>query len=170
MQGNILFQIGYVGSQGHRLLASHDLNYGQAQPCLDLNALSNRHRRQPASPAAPSTPIPAFTIQPNEIPAGFDLHLPYGPQPTVTGPNPNPITLVGLRKYSSPLCNPLTGQGCPPDGVPVFSSIFAEDTVANSNYNSLQISAEKRFSHGLQFQPPTPGVSPSITLPASKTS
>jgi hypothetical protein len=57
-----------------------------------------------------------------------------------------------LRQYSSPNCNPLTGVGCPPDGVPVFSSIFTENTVANSNYNSLQVSAEKRFSHGLQFQ------------------
>jgi hypothetical protein len=30
--------------------------------------------------------------------------------------------------------------------------IFAEDTVAKSNYNSLQALFEKRFSHGLQFQ------------------
>jgi len=35
-----------------------------------------------------------------------------------------------------------------PDGVPVFSSIFAEDTIANSNYNSLQVQVEKRFSQG----------------------
>ena len=34
----------------------------------------------------------------------------------------------------------------------MFSSIFAEDTIANSNYNSLQVSLEKRFSHGLQAQ------------------
>jgi hypothetical protein len=67
-------------------------------------------------------------------------------------PNPNPITLVGLRKYSSPLCNPLTGTGCSPDGIPVFSSIFSEDTIGNSNYNSLQIGAEKRSIAGLQFQ------------------
>ena len=33
----------------------------------------------------------------------------------------------------------------------MFSSIFAQDTIANSNYNSLQVSLEKRFSHGLQF-------------------
>jgi len=59
---------------------------------------------------------------------------------------------VGLRQYSSPFCQPTTGAGCPPDGVPVFSSIFAQDTIGNSNYNSLQASLEKRFSHGLQFE------------------
>ena len=76
------------------------------------------------------------------------LNLPYGPTPSVTGPNPNPITLVGLRKYSSPNCNPLTGTGCPVDGVPVFSNIFSEDTVAHSNYNSLQARMQTRFSKG----------------------
>src|SRR5205823_1782878 len=68
---------------------------------------------------------------------------------------------VGLRKYSSPQCNPIGGfdqanqvftNGCPQDGVPVFSSVFAQDTIANSNYNSLQAMLEKRFERGLQFQ------------------
>jgi hypothetical protein len=45
----------------------------------------------------------------------------------------------------------LTGNGCPGDGIPVFSSIFAQDTIANSAYNSLQASLDKRFAHGLQF-------------------
>ena len=36
--------------------------------------------------------------------------------------------------------------------MPVFSNIFSENTVANSNYNGLQISLEKNFSHGLLFQ------------------
>jgi hypothetical protein len=63
-----------------------------------------------------------------------------------------PITLVGLRPYSSPNCQPFSGAGCPADGVPVFSNIFSEDTVANSNYNGLQISVEKNYSHGLLFQ------------------
>ena len=36
--------------------------------------------------------------------------------------------------------------------MPVFSGIFSEDTIAHSNYNSLQALFEKRFSHGLQFQ------------------
>jgi hypothetical protein len=35
--------------------------------------------------------------------------------------------------------------------VPVFSEIYAEDPIANSNYNSLQASLEKRFAKGLQF-------------------
>ncbi len=151
LPGNMVLQMGYVGSQGHRLLASHDLNYGQAQPCLDLNALSGLAGDNSLA-CGPFSSDSSYTIAANEIPSGFQLHLPYGPAPVVTGPNPNPITLVGLRRYSSPLCNPLTGAGCPPDGVPVFASIFAEDTVANSNYNSLQASLEKRFSHGLQFQ------------------
>ena len=151
LRGDVLFQIGYVGTQAHRLLASYDLNYGQAQTCLDLNQLSILANDSSLA-CGPFYADSAFTVAPNEIPAGFTLHLPYGPQPTVTGPNPNPITLVGLRRYSSPNCNPMTRAGCPPDGVPVFSSIFTENTVANSNYNSLQVSAEKRFSHGLQFQ------------------
>ena len=70
----------------------------------------------------------------------------------VTGPIRLPITLVGLRQYSSPNCDPHTGTGCPSDGMPVFSSIFAQDTIANSNYNSLQASLEKRFTHGVQSQ------------------
>src|SRR5262249_2117510 len=92
-------------------------------------------------------------------PAG-GLHLPYG----VNGPSvipggtaigsvaPNGITLVGLRRYSSPRFDPLSGAGSPWDGVPVFSSIFAQNTEAASNYNSLQVSLEKRLAHGLQFE------------------
>jgi hypothetical protein len=45
----------------------------------------------------------------------------------------------------------MTGAGCPLSQVPVFSSIFAQDTIANSAYNSLQASLDKRFAHGLQF-------------------
>jgi len=151
VQKDLLVQAGYVGSQGHRLLATQDLNYGQAQPCLDLNRLSTL-TDNPALACGPFGSDSAYTVPANAIPAGFTLHLPYGPVSSVTGPNANPITLVGLRRYSSPLCNPLTGTGCPPDGIPVFGSIFSEDTIANSNYNSLQVSVEKRAVAGLQFQ------------------
>ena len=33
----------------------------------------------------------------------------------------------------------------------MFTSIFAQDTIASSSYNSLQVSLDKRFAHGLQF-------------------
>jgi hypothetical protein len=41
--------------------------------------------------------------------------------------------------------------GCPPDGIPVFASIFANPPIANSSYNSLQGLVSHSFSHGLQF-------------------
>jgi carboxypeptidase family protein len=161
---DMVLSIGYVGSQGHRLLATHDLNFGNAQTCLDLNNLANIDPTAVTdgfgnqTGCGPFFADSSFGIPANAIPAGFTLHLPNGQ--TVTGPNAQPIGLVGLRKYSSPRCNPVGGwdgigtfiNGCPSDGVPVFSSIFAQDTIANSNYNSLQASLEKRLSHGLQFQ------------------
>jgi hypothetical protein len=143
---DLVLQIAYVGSQGHRLLITHDLNYSQAQTCQDINATLG------SGSCGPFGEDSLFTIPAGAIPAGFTFHLPYGSVPTVTGPNANPITLVGLRQFSSPFCEPTTGAGCPQDGVPVFGSIFAQDTIGNSNYNSLQISAEKHFSKGLQFQ------------------
>jgi hypothetical protein len=145
LRGDMVLQLAYVGSQGHRLLATHDLNFGQAQTCLDLNAILG------AGTCGPFGADGSYTVPANSIPAGVTLHLPYGSVPTVTGPNNPAITLVGLRPYSSPFCQPTTGAGCPPDGVPVFGSVFAQDTIANSSYNSLQASVEKRFSRGLQF-------------------
>jgi len=147
---DIVLQIGYVGRQGHRLLATHDLNFGNAQTCNDLNAILGAGTCFQFG-ADSSYTVPAGTV----IPAGVTLHLPYGSVSSIIGPatiGPNGITLVGLRPFSSPQCQPTTGAGCPQDGVPVFSSIFAQDTVANSNYNALQIMVEKRFSHGLQLQ------------------
>ncbi len=109
----------------------------------------------PADPALSAMPAQPFKV-PSTSCAG--LVLPYSGAP---GGNPscfsgtvgpNGLTLVGTRPYSSPNCNPLSGVGCPSDGVPVFSNIFAEDTNANSNYNGLQVSLEKSYSHGLLFQ------------------
>ncbi len=141
---DMMLQLGYVGSQGHRLLASLDQNFGNAQTCLDLNQI-------PGMSCGPFGEDTAYSIPAGAIPPGVTLHLPYGSVPSVTGPNADPITLVGLRKYSSPLCQPTTGTGCPPDGVPVFSSLFAMEPIANSAYNSLQAQLNKRFSHGLQL-------------------
>jgi outer membrane receptor protein involved in Fe transport len=161
---DLVLSVGYVGSQGHRLLVTRDLNYGNPQTCLDLLAMSNTYGDQNLSCGTYFADSPFFiptteSGTPTVAPAG-GLHLPYG----VNGPSvipagtridsvaPNGITLVGLRRYSSPRCDPLSGNGCPSDGVPVFSSIFSQDTAAASNYNSLQASLEKRLSHGLQFE------------------
>ena len=39
LPGDILFQIGYVGSQGHRLLASYEINIGNPTTCNQLNTI-----------------------------------------------------------------------------------------------------------------------------------
>lgn len=162
---NMMMQVGYVGSQGHRLLISHDINYGKAQTCLDLMNLSS-YNNDPSYNCSQNSSDNSFYIPPTaNLPANFTFHLPYGgpngaPMTVSGGPNgtpvasiaPNGITLVGIRQYSSPLCQPLTGVGCPADGIPIFSSIFAEDTIGNSNYNSFQAMVQRNFSGGLQFQ------------------
>ena len=149
LTNDLKFEIGYVGSQGHRLLATHDVNFGTAQTCLDINDLLG------AGSCGPYFSDSAFFIPQGTVTGPNGFHIPYGPNgPTVIAPNtplPTDITLVGLRRYSSPQCDPSTGVGCPADGIPVFRSIFTQDTIANSAYNSLQASLDKRFAHGLQF-------------------
>jgi hypothetical protein len=163
----MLFQVGYVGSQGHRLISMVNRNPGNAQTCLDINSIYTA-----VGEPAPCAPLGGedgtYVILPGMIQPGQVLHMPYGPDATITGPNPTPITLVGIRKYSSPLCQPTTatfsphgtvdtpygklamGQGCPAAGVPVFTELFNMDPVATSSYNALQTLLMKRFSR-LQF-------------------
>jgi len=159
---DLVMQIGYVGSQGHRLLASHDINAANPQTCLDIIALANNNPANVSSYGAPATCGPflednqySVTLPSSNgtlLPNGF--HMPNG---TVLQSAGQTLNLVGLRPYSSPNCNSTqpaftAGSGCPIDGVPIFTNIFAEDTIAASAYNSFQASLEKRFSGGLQFQ------------------
>ena len=144
---DLVFQIAYIGRQGHRLLATQELNPGDPQTCLDLNA--NLGPGTCTQFGADSS----YFIEPDTV-LTADLHLPYGankvlPAGTVIGSSG--LTLVGLRPFSSPNCEPTTGAGCPADGLPVFSSVFQQGTISSSSYHSLQASLEKRFSHGLQF-------------------
>ena len=156
---DLVWQIGYVGSQGHRLLASHDIDPSNPQTCLDIINIAaadpalvtdGSGNQTTCGPVAEDAPFVIGT----GTPLPNDLHLPYGPTRLIPAGTTltNPVTLVGLRPYSSPNCIPTTGAGCPTDGVPVFTNIFAEDTIAASAYNSLQTMLEKRFAHGLQFQ------------------
>jgi len=149
LANSLMLQVGYVGSEGHHLLVGRDINPSTPQTCLDINTVFG------SEVCAPSGEDAQFIMPPGAVapPGGF--HVPYGPNgPSVVpaGTSIAGLDLVGLRPYSSPNCNPFTGTGCPVDGIPVFSSIFAEDTVANSAYNAFEAMLEKRFSHGLQFQ------------------
>lgn len=148
---SMLFQISYVGTQAHRLLASHDLNFGNAQTCLALNQILGAGTCGPFGEDVPYF-IPSGTVLPVDLPLPYNAGSGGNVVPAGTRVGPAGITLVGIRPFSSPLCQPLTGTNCPPDGVPVFSNIFAEDTNSNSSYNSLQVSLEQNYSHGLQFE------------------
>ena len=150
---DLVLQIGYVGSQGHRLLATTDLNRANPQTCLDIMALANQNANNVSSFGVPGTcgaflEDSQFTITLDPSAPISTFHLPNGTTHALDGSTMN---FVGIRPYSSPNCQ-LDGSTCPPDQIPVFSNIFAQDTIANSAYNSLQVDLEKRFSHGLQFQ------------------
>ncbi|MBZ5681628.1 MAG: TonB-dependent receptor [Acidobacteriia bacterium] len=150
---DLVLQLGYVGSQGHRLLVSNDLNRATPQTCLDIASIA---AGDPSGNSVSSFNTPGATCnqfaEDNQftvvVPNGFNFHMPNGTTVAGTGQT---VNFVGIRPYSSPNCQP-DGTNCPPDGVPVFSNIFAQDTIANSSYNSFQANLEKRFSNGLQLQ------------------
>jgi outer membrane receptor protein involved in Fe transport len=150
---DIVFHLNYVGSQGHRLLASHDINPSNPQTCLDIMSIAAQNPNSVTdgfgnnvncAPVSEDGPFVAV------VPNGMTFHMPNGKTVTGTG---QALTFVGLRPYSSPNCDPFTANNCPlATGSPVFTSIFAEDTIAVSAYNALQTMVEKRFSHGVQLQ------------------
>ncbi len=155
---DLLLQINYVGSQGHRLLASHDINAGSPQTCLDIIAISQANpanvtdgfgNQVTCGPTAEDNPYSVIVPNGFTSSAGGGFHLPNGQSVAGAG---QALTFVGIRPYSSPNCDWSTGANCPTNGTPIFTNIFAEDTIANSAYNSLQTMLEKRFSHGVQFQ------------------
>ena len=155
---NLVLSLGYVGSQGHRLLATTDLNRATPQTCLDIISIANANASNVTSFGAPVTcgPFLEDSLYSVTVPAGFPGKTGQGfdmPNGTVlSNATQQSVQFVGVRPYSSPNCNNATGTGCPPDGIPVFSNIFAQDTIANSSYNSFQADLEKRFSNGLQLQ------------------
>ena len=94
---DMMFQLGYVGSQGHRLLAGHDINPSNPQTCLDMFNISQYYAPTLADGTANPNANPTLnadyacgptvedsrtmaTARPTSIPASYTLHLPYGPR------------------------------------------------------------------------------------------
>src|SRR5208282_4115336 len=72
---DLVLQLGYVGSQGHRLLASHDIDPAIPQSCLDLNAISQFYAQSnpalsTATACGPFLEDNQFLLPANSIPAG----------------------------------------------------------------------------------------------------
>jgi hypothetical protein len=150
---DLVLQVGFVGSQGHRLLATTDLNRATPQTCLDIIALASHNASNVSSFFTPASCGPflednQYTVTLDPTAPISTFHLPNGATHALDG---STINFTGIRPYSSPNCQ-LDGTTCPADQIPVFSNIFAQDTIANSAYNSFQVDLEKRFSHGLQLQ------------------
>jgi hypothetical protein len=120
-----------------------------------------------ASPLAnPATCLPPISI--TAVPDG-KLHAPYFMQWSfaVEHQAGNALNLraqyVGTRAVNQPYETQVNGYqtACPgcfapfPYGQPVdprFGQVTQLNTGANSHYNGLQLTADKRLSHGLQFQ------------------
>jgi len=155
---DMVLSVGYVGSQGHRLLATRDINFGNAQSCIDMQNISDYYTN-----VAPNATLASdYACGPFFADSSFLLpRVPYPQGSRFTcrmGRCQASVLVIRIRPWSAcvatvrQFASPRPVVGCPSDGVPVFSSIFAQDTIANSNYNSLQASLERRMSHGLQFE------------------
>ena len=92
---DLLLQINYVGSQGHRLLASHDINPGNQQTCSDLNTYLGAGT---CGPTLEDTVFGAFTLPYND-----KFQLPNG-QEITGGVGGTPMYIAGTRPYSVPNC------------------------------------------------------------------
>jgi hypothetical protein len=104
-----------------------------------------------------------FTIQ-HELPSSMVVQVGYvghmgrhleervSIDPAGQAPGVNPVCAAEpscsyFNMDPTTLANPLTQ-----DGAVVFGGVGEQATVANSNYNSLQISVTKKTTHGLEFQ------------------
>ena len=96
---DMLFRIGYVGTESHHLLASHDLNFGNSDSCLEIAAIANANPNTVLTASgglqttcgtfssdssyyiAPGTAIPAYAPPPQpfkvKITSCTGLVLPY---------------------------------------------------------------------------------------------
>ena len=158
---DIVLQFGYVGSQGHRLLASHDINAANPQTCLDLYNISQYYLNQ--NGGVPDALSNAYACGPfledNQfLHAGKQhsdrVHAAHAVwfHRTVSDRGTRHSTWLACVRIPRPTATPIDWRRLSAGRRPGLHQIFAEDTIAASAYNSFQASLEKRFSHGLQLQ------------------
>ena len=143
---DIVVQIGYVGSEGHFLTINHDLNPGTAQTCLDLNLIPG----QSCGPFAADNKffIPANAI-PNEVHTASAVWI--GPKRHRAKPT-SPSRWLACGSTLRPCVSQHAASAALRMGNRYL--VFTRpDNIGNSNYNSLQISAEKRAAK----RPRSPG-------------
>ncbi|MGC1162627.1 MAG: hypothetical protein WA881_10975, partial [Candidatus Sulfotelmatobacter sp.] len=81
LSNSTMLQIGYVGSQGHRLLATHDINPSNPQTCLDIISIANANPANVSSyQSSPATcgPTSEDAQWSVTVPTGFPFHMPNG--------------------------------------------------------------------------------------------
>jgi hypothetical protein len=108
LSASTILTVGYVGTQGHHLIAQTSFNPGDAQKCLQI-------RTQLGSTVGCG-------------PGGEDTIYPL----------PNGQSAYGTRPYS------VTSGRSLSQGLLDFGDSPWQETTANSNYNALQLSVEKR--------------------------
>src|SRR6202050_409446 len=92
---DMMLQLGYVGSEGHRLLASHDINPSNPQTCLDIINIAAANPANVNSFGSPATcgPFLEDTQWSVTVPTGYPFHVPNGSVVNGTGQT---LNLVGL--------------------------------------------------------------------------
>ena len=152
---DMMLQIGYVGSQGHRLLACHDINPSNPQTCLDIISIANANPGNVSTYGSPGTCGP--TVEDSQwsvtVPYGFPFHMPNGSVVNRYWPDSQSRR---LRPYSSPNCNP-TAAGLLPAWLSGGWSSRFHRYLRRRHHRQLLLQraggdVQKRFSHGLQFQ------------------
>jgi hypothetical protein len=113
-----IFSIGYVGTRGHHLIAQYEFDPGSAARCLQINAILVKTNPQ----ATRCGPFLEDSI--------YDLNA--------DGTYELGVDAFGTRPYS------ITSGRYATQGLLDFSTNTWEATMANSNYNSLQVSLQRQ--------------------------
>lgn len=129
-----VLSVSYVGTQGHKLLTSIEANPGNAALCLQLNQAP--FNPNPATPVCgPGGEGTVYTLPPG---VAFPAAAIANPSVQLTNQPCAPPSVLNT-------CNAVNGTYTvlgPQNGTQVFGNNPFEATIAQSSYNSLQVSVK----------------------------